>query len=613
LEGSFSEESGEEARSVVAIIAAVRRNPQLSSALLVLFCGLAAFSSGGPPALSQAASEQDPADEAPEEAFFEAVHVQVVNIDVWVTDKQGKPVGDLDKDDFLVFRDGEPVEVTNFYAVSGGRPVTTTVGPEATPSPAPLVGEPPSRAPEVAPEHRLWLIVYIDNYNLDPNERDRVLPALDTFLGRTLGAGDQAMLVTYKRALEVRQPFTDQLSLLRSALDTLKRESGLAVVRRRDRMDTLKLIDDTNDAGQALTYARQYAEEQMNGVDYTVDALRRLIDTLAGLPGRKALLYVSSGVPMLPGEEMFHAVAEKFNLSEAYSEIPRHDTTRRFERVIRRANEQRVTFHTMDAGGLKGIEFGAAEYAGFVDMNLRSTLDSVVPENLQSSLRFLAVETGGRAILNRNEVLPALDEVAQDFRSFYSLGVSASNVDSGRYHRLEVKLRERRKGVRLRHRAGYRSKSLDERIRERLRAALLYAHQENSLDVELRWGRAEPQGDKGLYLLPIQVRVPLRDLVLLPTTAGKHEARLELFVGAVGEDSRPSPIQDAPFGLRLADEHVEAARGEALLHTHQLLLNSGRQKVGVAVLDLFGGQASVVTAFVDVGPTAEPGSPSQGP
>ena len=591
----------------------MRRKPQLLTVLLALLCGLSSLLSGGSTAFSQVATETEPAEAPTAEPFFEAVHVEVVNIDVWVTDKQGKPVDGLGKDDFVVLQDGQPVEVTNFYAVAGGRPVSESPDDDApAPAPAPVVRHPRSREPLVAPEHRLWLIVYIDNYNLDPIERDRVLPALETFLGRTLQTGDQAMIVTFKRSLDVRQPFTDQLAQLRSALGTLRKESGLAVVRDRERADTLQQIDQAGSGSSALTYARQYAEEQMNGVGYTVDALQRLIDTLAGLPGRKALLHVSSGIPMLAGEEMFHAVAEKHGLTQAYSEIPRHDTTRRFERVIRRANEQRVTFHTMDAGGLRGMEFGAAEYAGFVDMDLRSTLDSVVPENLQSPLRLMANQTGGRAILNRNEVLPALDEVAQDFRSFYSLGVSSADVDSGRYHRLEVKLSERRRGVSLRHRGGYRSKSLDTRIRESLQSALLYAHQENRLDVVLRLGEARAQGDKGLYLLPIQVQVPLRDVVLLPTQTGKQEARLELFVGAVGQDSRPSAIQDTPFGVRLADEHVEAARSESLLHGHKLLLSRGRQKIGVAVLDLFSGQASVVTAFVDVGPS-EDDSASQGP
>jgi VWFA-related protein len=453
---------------------------------------------------------------------------------------------------------------------------------------------------EMAPEHRLWLIVYVDNYNIDPVERNRILPALRLFLDRTLRGGDQAMLASYSRSLKVHQPFTDDSSLLRAALEEIRDDAGHAVGRKRDQTATLERIDKTEDSSAALLYARLYAEELMNGVDYTVDALKRFIDTLGGLPGRKALLHLASGVPMLAGEEMFHAVAEKFNISEPYAEIARHDTSRRFERVNRHANANRVTFYTLDAGGLRGMEFGSAEYPGLVNPRLRSVLDSVVPEHLQSPLRLMAIETGGQAILNRNEVLPALEQAAQDFRSFYSLGISSTGAVEGRYHEIEVKLREPRKGILVRHRAGYRGKGVDTRVREGLRSALLYAHQSNPLNVNVLWGRPQPQGD-GRYLLPIRLEVPLRDVAILPVMTGKHEARLKLFVGAVGKDGETSEIEEAPFGFRLADEHVEAAKGELLVHDHKLLLNPGRKKVGVAVLDLFGGQTSVVTRFLDVG------------
>ena len=83
--------------------------------------------------------------------------------------------------------------------------------------------------------------------------------------------------------------------------------------------------------------------------------------------------------------------------------------------------------------------------------------------------------------------------------------------------------------------------------------------------------------------------------------------RLKLFVGAVGEDGGTSEIDSAPLGLRLADEHVEAAKKESLVHTHKLLLTPGRKKVGVAVLDLFGRGSSVVTEAVQIGPEQDAG------
>ena len=583
----------------------VLSKPDVPRAFAFLFLLLPCIVAASLPTSAQTGAEADVASEP----FFEAVDVEIINVDVRVTGKDGEPIEGLRKEDFVVYRDGAPVEVANFYAVAGGRPVPVpadaprSLDPQPEPAPIPTMAEPES---QVAPEHRLWVIAYVDNFNLHPIERNRVLPDLELFLMRAVDAGGRVMVVSYNRSLEMRQPFTDQRQEVALALGALRDDAGLASLRRRDQAATLRQIDEADSPDQALLIARLYAEEQMNAVGYTVDALDRLIETLGGLPGRKALVHVSSGVPMLAGEEMFHAVAEKFGARGAYSQIPRHDTTRKFESLDRRANANRVSFYTLDAGGLRGFQFGAAEYGGFVNTKLRGVLDSVVPENLQAPLRLMAEETGGRAIVNRNEVLPALEEVRHDFESFYSLGISSVDADSGRYHDIKVELRDRVKGTTLRYRSGYRSKSVETRVRERLRAALSYALEENPLAVEVAWGPQQRQPGGSGYILPVQLRVPLGEIALMPVGTGRHEARLKLFVGAVGRDGRVSEIDGAPFGVRLADENVEAAKRESLVHTHKLLLERGRQKVGVAILDVFGSQSSVVTGIVQIGPEDRP-------
>ena len=77
----------------------------------------------------------EPADDASTGDFFEVVNVQIANIDVWVTDKDGDPVSGLDKSDFVVTRDGKTVEIANFYAVSGGRPTATLARRDASSEP----------------------------------------------------------------------------------------------------------------------------------------------------------------------------------------------------------------------------------------------------------------------------------------------------------------------------------------------------------------------------------------------------------------------------------------------------------------------------------------------
>ena len=557
-------------------------------------------------------TQEDPVDDPVNaEAFIEGIDVEIVNIDVYVTDKEGQPVEGLNREDFVVIRDGSPMEATNFYSVAEGRPVAVpSAGPQLVVEPNREDSTPteridsPTDEPEQPDEHRLWLIIFVDNFNIDPVERNRILPAVRQFIGQSLHRGDQAMVVTYDRKLEVRQPFTDQKNLLFKTLTDIEEDSGLATIRNRDRYEALTRIERKGTRPDtSLLFARTYAEDMMNSVDRSVDALERLVMTLGGLPGRKALVHVSSGIPMLAGEELFQVVGLKWNMPEAYAEIGRHDTTRAWERVNRRANAHRVIFYTLDAGGLRGMEFGAAEYTSFLNPKLRTTLDSVVPQNLQSSLRLMALETGGRSILNRNEILPALLEVAQDFRFFYSLGIPSSDADSGRYHKIEVKLRNANKDWNIRHRTGYRSQNMEKRLRDGLRSALLYSHEKNPLGIKVRWGTPVPQDDD-LYLVPLQLQIPLKDLVILPL-GEKHEIRLQLFVGAAGKDGEISEIDRAPVGLRLAPEHVEAARKESLMHTHKLLLSPGRKKVGSTILDTFGRQSSTLTSFVTVGP---PGS-----
>lgn len=527
--------------------------------------------------------------------FVDHIDVDLVDIDVYVADREGRPVTGLSATDFVVREDGRPVEITNFYAIEKAR--------AAAPPERPAGGAAVAAAPDVAPpplpvEQRLWLIVYVDNFNLIALERNRILGELESFVLRTVEPEDRAMLVTFDRSSTVRQPFTGDARRLADAIAGLDDLTGHRSVQQRLRAEALAQINQGQSESLALSQARFYADSVLHDLELSLDALRDCIDSLSGLPGRKALVYVSSGLPLTAGEELFHAVDGRYPLSSALSEIPRFDASRRFQRLGVVANANRVAFYTLDAGGLRANTLGAAEHSDLWVPGLAMRLDSVIHESQQSGLRFIAEETGGSAILNRNDAGTALDRVADQLDTFYSLGYPSLHAGDGRYHHLEVEVR--RPGVEVRHRGGYRALSADDRMVAAVRAALLHAVTADPLGLEVEV-RPERLAEGDLFRVPIRIAVPLANLVLLPRGDGRVESRMALFVGAIDDRGRMSQIDRIPLGLRLAEENVEAARGESFVYTHELLMRRGRQRVAFGLRDELGAQEAFVWRALAVG------------
>lgn len=330
-----------------------------------------------------------------------------------------------------------------------------------------------------------------------------------------------------------------------------------------------------------------------------IRTLHDLLGSLAGLSGRKALLYVSSGLPMVPGEVLFHAVDGRFPGSTALAEIPRYDLSREFEGLASYANANGVSFYALDAGGLRPSQFGSAQYGGFSTPGLRSTLDSVVESNLQLPMRFLAGRTGGRAIVNRNDVSTPLQQVGEELRSFYSLAFSEPHPGDGRFHEIEVQVN--RPDLEVRHRDGYRGKDRETRLREAVRSALRYAIETDPFGLDLEFGQVVESTSDDYRLLPMRVRIPLRNVVLLPRADGRYELRMKLAVAAIDARGRSSEIQEVPLGVVIPGDYAERAREEAYLFTHRLRVQPGRQKVAVALLDELGAQMAVLSRRVGVG------------
>ena len=315
---------------------------------------------------------------------------------------------------------------------------------------------------------------------------------------------------------------------------------------------------------------------------FSIDAMKDIVGKLGGLPGRKAILYVSDGLPMVAGEDLFYAIQEKYQNSSVLLQAHEFDSLPRFEELAAQANSNRVTFYTLDAAGLRPLSSMSAERQ---TAGGSTYIDTENIQNLQAPLVQLAERTGGRAIINTNDPGPALQSIGRELRSYYSLGYEPAHAGDGRYHRVEVKVK--RRGVQVRHREGYRDKTVQQKMEEGTLAALLFGQESNSLGLKIGFG-APQRRDDGLYLVPVKVAIPLSSVVLVPQNQ-VHEGRVRLFMGAMDADGGMSSISNTPVSIEIPESDLERAKGMAYGYSVQLLMRGGDQKVAIGMRDEIGG------------------------
>jgi VWFA-related protein len=535
---------------------------------------------------------------AAEFADTEVVDVSVVNVDVYVTDKSGNRVRGLGKNDFEMFEDGKPVAISNFYAVEGGK----TQGGDAPVPPAPSAAPGPPLPPGVTPvsdDQRLRLIVYIDNYNIHPFNRNKVMRDLRVFLRDHISREDRVMLVTYDRELHVRRPFTSDADQIASALTELETVTGNAVHFDSDRRDVLDKISDAQSYQEAENWVHLYCESAFNDLSFTIDAIKKIVDSVAGLPGRKAILYISDGIPMMAGQDIWYALANKYpDQSGSLNQAIEFDASRRFDELASSANSNRVTFYTIDAGGLRTYSSTTAENHG-TGPGQSVYVDTVDNQNMQAPLQVLAERTGGKSVLNTNEVGPDLNRIATDFQTFYSLGYTPTHLGDGRYHKITVKVKGKGKGLTVRHRTGYRDKSIESKMTDGTTAALDFPFEANPLAIGLDFG-PQKQREDGYFLLPIEVKIPIGKLLLVPREKVRT-ANVRFFVAAIDSDGNKSDVQQARIPIQVPEAEVATAKQKYYVYSVSLLMRGGDHRVAVGVRDDLASAESFLSKGVRVG------------
>ncbi len=544
--------------------------------------------------------------------FVDEIELTIANLVVYVTDKNGRAVTDLTKDDFEVYQDGAPKQITNFKLYTD-----EIIRDEYREQSRIQLAE-PSAAPDIsvpAGPMSVHLVLYIDNQNLNPLDRNRVLSQTRDFVRASLHPPARMMVVAYQRSFEVLQEFTSDPSQVLKAMRSVRTYTGGRTERnnaRRDIMDRIKKIESDGRSGSSgslrqgagSTYQEiymlidNYAKETINDLQFTLDSLRLIITSLSGLPGKKGVIYVSNGLPMSPGIELFYELSRVTNDSSVVTRSFEYDRSRLYQQLAATANAQDVTFYAIDAEGLSMGDMGSAEYATAPD----PMSASVGRHNYSDSLRFLADETGGIAITGTNDVGTRLDLVAQDLYTYYSIGYPLQASGHDKVHRVKVKLRDDPafSSYEFRYRSRFVEKSLATRVQDAVMSSLVYEIDDNPIGVDVVTGTPAPASEKR-WLLPTHVSFPIGNIAMLPE-GDDFVARVVLFIAARDSDGKSSDLVRQEHEIRIpADRYEDAVSKDYSIDT-QLLMEPGRYKVSVALLDPLTRQDSYRTVSVSVHP-----------
>lgn len=557
--------------------------------------------------------------------FIDSIDVQLVNIQVMAVDKDGNPVTDLTRDDFEVYEDGQPVTLTNFFAVEDGVRREPGMGEAIEPVPE----ESPDRAPAPASpfviDDSRYVVLFVDNTNISPNHRKRVFTELRKDLAQLMEPADRVMVARLDREVHVEQPFTRDRSLIEQALESLEETAPAASMRRAEESRVLTLLQSSNSVGpgsggtfgqdagpfnpgmtpeeearMVLQNIQSYVQQVSNDTQTSLNALERFVSSLAGLQGRKAVVYVSDGLEIRPGEFLlrnweskYGAFANDVGIGSVDFEIDRYSLEPRFRDLVAEANANRVAFYTIEGGNQRGGGTVSAQTRTFVANPVARTAE----DGRQTSLRSLAFETGGTALIDSSNVGALLSRLEQDFSHYYSLGYPSPHPGDGKYH--EVKVRVRRPGVELRYLEGYRAKTPDERMTDRTLASLLFDTGTNPLDVKVELGELQAE-NKNRFVVPVMVKIPLSKLVLVPQQ-NAHLGQVSVFIAVRDASGRMSDPQKIDVPVTIPNDQLLNAMTRTAGYMAQLRMRPGSQKIAIGVRDELAAVDSTLNLNVDVG------------
>jgi VWFA-related protein len=448
-------------------------------------------------------------------ATFSATTNLVVEA-VVVKDKSGKDVEGLTAKDFTVTEDGVPQVIKFFDYEKLPETLNTTPLPPPDLKDVVLMNKLPhttittETTGNLMYRNRRLMALYFDMSTMPPPDQMRALSAAEKFVRTQMQAADLMAIMQYRgEGVEVHLNFTDDRTKIISTLETM-------IVGEGQGLD--ETVSDASASDTGAAFGQNDSEFNLFNTDRQLSALQTAAKMLGGLSEKKMLIYFASGL----------------NLNGVDNQAQLHAT-------VNAAIRAGVQFWPIDARGLvasaplgdatRGSPGGQAMYTGASAGAFQSNF-----QRSQDTLYSIAADTGGKALLDNNDLGKGMENAEKSESSYYIIGYYTTNDKlDGKFRRIKISMSEQT--AKTEYRQGYFAGKVFAKFttadKERqLEDALMLGDPVTELTIAMELDYF--QLNRAEYFVPMFVKIPGRELAL--ARKGGAERTVIDFIGEVRDE-----------------------------------------------------------------------------
>lgn len=508
----------------------------------------------------------------------------LVQLDVSVTDKEGRPIKDLRPEEIHLFENGKERKLSGVSFVPGAPPADNN---EMKKSAAPVGPVLPGRQ-LAANEVRRTIAIVVDDVTLSFQSIDYTREVLRRFVDQQMRDGDLVAIIRSGAGVGALQQFTSDKRQLYAAIDRI-RWNAVA----NGRISTFDSVEGQQDDSNQIDVRAQQEDAFVAG---SLGALNYVIRGMDKLPGRKSVLMISEGFRLFD--------------REPGGQITQGNVIDSVRAITDAANRAAVVIYTLDPRGLVVPMVGVEENPEFwslEDIDRKMSRQGQALIDTQDGLSYLSEETGGFTIKNTNNLSKGIRKILDD-QSYYLVAYEPEEGSFDpkklRFNKIEIKVD--RPGTKVRYRSGFFNIG-DNTLKaakqptpfQSIADALLSPFAQNDLPIRYN-GLFNYDHKNGAYLRSL-VHMNIGDLDFKTLPDGKRQASLDIFAYAFGVNGAIEGRLQKTYKLTVPPEAFEKLRSTGFVYDFVFpIAKPGAYQLRVVVRDSAADKVGSASQFVEI-------------